>query len=273
MKNIHKGSAGTRIALLAIFLILLCQEAISQPGYRPRLRLSPYQSGDGPYSRNQSRQGYDKRFQMGGDQPFISMGIHIDPLISWFTTDNYDTRNDGAIPGFNFGVSYNKYFGPNYSFSSGVNIIHAGGRLISRRATSFRMKNYSNEILIVEPGKAITYRISYLSIPLGIKLQTSKTSYGIFFADLGFDPKIVIGGRADIPSINIMGGNALAELKSFNLSYHIMAGLEYPLGGNNNIVAGIGFDNNILDITSDKGDQLWDMVSHKLLSFRIGITF
>jgi hypothetical protein len=273
MKNNHQRATGTKIAILAVFLILLCQNSISQPGYRPRLRMSPYQSGDRPYSRIQSRQDYDPRFRMGGDQPFITLGIHLDPLISWFSTDNYDTRNDGAIPGFNFGVSYNKYFGPNYSFSSGVNIIHAGGRLVSRKATSFKLKNYYSEIFTVEPGEAITYKISYLSIPLGLKLQTGRTGYGIFFVDLGFDPKIVIGGKADIPSLNILGGNALAELKSFNLSYHIMAGMEYPLGGNNNIVAGIGFDNNLLDITSDKGDQLWDMVSHKLLSFRIGITF
>jgi hypothetical protein len=52
-----------------------------------------------------------------------------------------------------------------------------------------------------------------------------------------------------------------------------MEGMEYPLQGYNNIVIGIGFDNNFFDITRDIGNQTWDMVSHKLLSFRIGITF
>jgi hypothetical protein len=236
--------------------------------------MAPYRSGNGPYSRTQSaRQGYNPWLRTGGAQPFISFGIHFDPLISWFSTDSYDTRNDGAIPGFNFGISYNKYFGPNYSFSSGINIINAGGRLISSQTTHFELKNYNREIFTVQPGEAITYKITYFSIPLGLKLQTNQIGYGSFFTDLGFDPKIVIGGRADIPSLNIKGGNALPELRTFNLSYHIMAGMEYPLGGNNNVVVGIGFEKNLFDITRDNGDQPWDVVSHKLLSFRIGITF
>jgi Outer membrane protein beta-barrel domain len=274
MKNNHKYAARTNIAIIAASLILMCQNINAQPGYRPWFRMAPNQPGNGPYSRAQSdRQGYNPWFQTGGAQPFISLGIHFDPLISWFSTDSYDTRNDGAIPGFNFGISYNKYFSPNYSFSSGINIINAGGRLISRETTSFELKNYNRGIITVQPGEPIIYKIRYLSIPLGLKLQTNQIGYSIFFTDFGFDPKIVIGGRADIPSLNIKGGNALPELRIFNLSYHIMAGIEYPLGGNNKLVVGIGFDNNLFDITRDNGNQTWDVVSNKMLSFRTGIIF
>jgi hypothetical protein len=97
--------------------------------------------------------------------------------------------------------------------------------------------------------------------------------YGRFFTDFGFDPKIVIGGRADIPSLNIRGGNALPELNTFNLSFHIMAGMEYPLAGSSNFIFGIGFDNNLFDITRDNGNQPSDAVFQKTVSFRIGITF
>ncbi|MFZ0281408.1 MAG: porin family protein [Bacteroidales bacterium] len=273
MKYTHKYATRRNIAILAFSLILMCQNLNAQPGYRPLFRKVPYQSRNNQYSSVQNRQGYNSLYNTGGAQPFISMGIHFDPLISWFSADSYDTRNDGAIPGFIFGVSYNKYFAPNYSFSSGINIINAGGRLYSREATYFELKNYNREIFTVGPGESITYKINYLSIPLGLKLQTNQTGHGTFFADLGFDPKVVIRGRADIPSLNIKGGNAMPELKIFNLSYHIMAGMEYPLAGNNNIVVGIGFENNFFDTTRDNGDQPWDVVSQKSLSFRIGITF
>ena len=274
MKHSHKHSIRTNIAIIAVFLVLMCRNANAQPGYRPWLRMAPYPSGNGPYLRMQgARQGYIPWLRTGGAQPFISFGIHFDPLISWFSTDSYDVRNNGAIPGFNFGISYNKYFSPNYSFSSGISIINAGGRLISKETTYFELKNDNREIVTIQPGEPITYKISYLSIPLGLKLQTNQIGYGIFFTDFGFDPKIVIRGKADIPSLNIKEGNALPELRTFNLSYHIMAGMEYPLGGNNNIVVGIGFDNNLFDITRDNGDQPLDMVSHKLLLFRTGITF
>ncbi len=227
-----------------------------------------------PYPPRQSdRQVYNRYINTGGFHPFISFSIHFDPLISWFSTDSYYTRNDGVVPGFNFGMSYNSYFSPNYSFSSGINIITAGGRLISRETTHFELKNYGRVVIDVPPGEAITYKITYLSIPLGIKLQTSQIGYGSFFTDLGFDPKIIIRGRADIPSLYVKGGNALAELNIFNISFHIMAGMEYPLGGYNNLVVGIGFESSLFDITRDNGAQPLDLVSQKFLSIRTGITF
>jgi hypothetical protein len=199
--------------------------------------------------------------------------MHFDPLISWFSTDSYDTRSDGVVPGFNFGISYNRNFSPNYSFSSGINIIKAGGRLVNRETSLFELKNYSSTILTIAPGEAITYRITYLSIPMGLKLQTNQIGYGRFFTDVGLDPKIVVGGRADIPSLNIKGGNAMPELNIFNLSFHLMAGMEYPLTANNYFIVGMGFETNLFDITRDNGDQPSNMVSQKMLSFRIGMTF
>jgi Outer membrane protein beta-barrel domain len=145
--------------------------------------------------------------------------------------------------------------------------------LVAYATLPFELKNYSSSIITVQPGEAITYKITYLSIPLGLKLQTNQMGYGRFFTDLGFDPKIVIGGRADIPSVNIKGGNALPELNTFNLSFHIMAGMEYPLVENNSLILGIGYDKNLFDITRDNGDQLSNVVCQKVLSFRIGITF
>ncbi len=59
----------------------------------------------------------------------------------------------------------------------------------------------------------------------------------------------------------------------FNLSFHIMAGMEYPLAGNNSLIIGIGYDNSIFDITRDNGDQPSNLVTQKSLSFRLGMTF
>jgi hypothetical protein len=276
MKRNYIHTPGLIIATMAVTLILICGNTNAQPGYRyaPRMHMPPYRSVivPNPPSQN-SRQDYNPYNQANGGQPFISFSIHFDPLMSWFSTDSYDTRSDGVVPGFNFGISYNKYFSPNYSFSSGINIINAGGRLINREDTRFELKNYSSAVYTVQAGEAITYKITYLSVPLGLKLQTNQLGYGRFFTDVGLDPKIVIGGRADIPSVNIKGGNALTELNIFNLSLHIMAGMEYPLSESNYLVVGIGYEKNLFDITRDNGDQPSNVVTQKLLSFRLGITF
>jgi len=208
-----------------------------------------------------------------GNSSEISLGVHFDPVISWFSTDNETVRNEGARPGFNFGITRNKYFGPNYSFSTGINIISAGGRLVSRETTLFKLVNYAAKTVTVEANEAIVYTIKYLSVPLGLKLQTNQIGYFTVFSDLGIDPKIVVGGKADIPSLQIKGERATSEIRFFNLSYHVIAGIEYSFGGNTAIVLGLGFDNNFFDITKDTGDQPEDKVSHKLFSFRMGVNF
>lgn len=206
-------------------------------------------------------------------QQKITLGIHADPIISWFGSDNSTVRNEGARPGFNFGINLNKYFGENYSFSTGINLITAGGRLISSDTTRLQLENYNDGIAKVSPGEAMVYKVQYLSIPLGIKMQTNQIGYVTFFTDLGFDPKVVIGGKADVPALDIKGEKALSELRVFNLSYHIIAGIEYSVGGNTAFVVGLGFDNNFLDITKDLNSQPVDKITHRLLSFRLGINF
>jgi hypothetical protein len=274
MKHNYIHATRVIIAIVTVFSMFMSRNTNAQAGYPPWERRPPSRSVVVPYQPRQNyRQDYNPNIQNDGIQPFINFSIHFDPLISWFSTDSYDTRSDGVVPGFNFGISYNKYFSPNYSFSSGINIINAGGRLINKDITHFDLKNYNSTILTVQPGEAITYRITYLSVPLGLKLQTDQIGYGSFFADLGLDPKIVIGGRVDIPSLDIKGGNAAQELNLFNLSFHVMAGMEYPLSGNNRFIIGIGFEKNLFDITRDNGNQPSNVVLQKMLSFRIGMTF
>jgi hypothetical protein len=201
----------------------------------------------------------------------IRFGVFADPVISWFSTDTRETRNEGSRAGFNFGFTFNKYFSKNYSFSSGVSLIFAGGRLVNPDSTiQMEFNNFSTEVL---KGESVVYRIQYLSIPIGLKFESNQIGYLTIFADVGMDPKVVVGGKADIPSAGISGESAIKELNSFNLSYHIMAGIEYSLGGTTALVFGLGFENNFLDVTKDLNTQPNDRVSHKILKFRIGFNF
>jgi hypothetical protein len=203
-------------------------------------------------------------------QKKTSFGIHADPVISWFSSDIKEVENDGARPGFNFGLTINRYFAPNYSFSTGISLLSCGGRLVSSETTVLEFADFNATVL---PGNPVTYKIQYLSIPLGLKLQTNQIGYLTFFTDLGLDPKAVIGGKIDVPSLDITDEKAGSELNSFNLSYHISGGIEYSLGGTTALILGLSFENNFLDITEENGDQIKDIISHKLIGFRIGINF
>ena len=75
-------------------------------------------------------------------QQKIVFGLHADPVISWLSSDNKKVENVGARPGFNFGLTYNRYFAPNYSFSSGISLLSAGGRLVSSDTTVMDLSNF-----------------------------------------------------------------------------------------------------------------------------------
>jgi hypothetical protein len=206
-------------------------------------------------------------------QQRIGFGLHADPVISWFSSDIKEIKNKGARPGFNFGLTFNRYFSSNYSFSTGISLLNAGGRLICQDTTVLEFTDPDYKIATVLPDESIVYKIQYLAIPLGLKLQTNQIGYLIFFSDIGLDPKVVVGGKADIPSLKISGERATSQLRMFNLSYHITAGIEYSMGGTTAFVLGLNFDNNFADITKNNEDQRVDKISHKILSFRIGVNF
>jgi hypothetical protein len=208
--------------------------------------------------------------QFASAQQKIGFGIHADPVISWFTTDVRQMRNNGARPGFNFGLTYNKYFAPNYSFTTGINLLSTSGRLISSDTTIIDISNTKSKVL---PGNPVVYKIQYLTFPIGLKLQTNQIGYVTFFSDIGLVPKVVINRKLDIASLNISGENGSNEIRLFNLSYHVTAGIEYSLGGTTALVFGLDFDNNFLDITKDTGKKQADRVSQKILSFRFGVNF
>jgi hypothetical protein len=200
----------------------------------------------------------------------ISFGIFADPVISWFSSNTNLTQTNGARAGFNFGFTFNKYFAPNYAFSTGLSIMNAGGKLSNTDTIYMNLNSLSVK---VPPGKTVTYKVQYLCVPIGLKFKSKQIGYITFFSDIGIDPKVIIGGKVDIPSLKIKGEGAMDELNTFNISYHILTGIEYSLGGSTAVVFGLGYENNFLDITKDINNQPSDMITQNIIKFRIGLNF
>lgn len=200
----------------------------------------------------------------------LQFGLFADPMISWFKSDTRDSQSEGAKPGFAFGLVIDKYFTENYAFSTGISIINASGRLSYSDTLILQLKNSTSELIA---GESINYRIRYLAIPIGIKLKTNQIGYMTYFSNVGLDPKVVIGGKADIPSQDIEGESITEELNMFNLGFHITAGLEYSLGGRTAIIAGLSYEDNFLDITKDNPGQISDKAQHSFVRLRLGINF
>jgi hypothetical protein len=198
-------------------------------------------------------------------------GVYAEPIISWFSTDTWATKNSGARAGFCFGLSFHKYFTANYAFSTGINISSVGGRLYNRDYITMYFNNFNQ---VIGPDEKVTYKIQYLGIPIGLKFRSNQIGYITITSDIGIDPMVAIGGKIDIADPAISGESAKKELKDFNLGYHIMPGIEYSLGGNTSLLFGIGFEKSLLDITKDiSPDQPVDKVTNNLIKIRFGVNF
>ncbi len=202
----------------------------------------------------------------------IKFGVFADPLICWFSSDTKLTVNEGSRAGFNFGMTFNKYFSKNYSFSTGISLLNAGGNLHHSDTILMVFNNFTTK---VNPGEVINYKIQYIDIPLGLRFESNQIGYLTFFTDIGLDPKIMVSGKIDIPSHSILKETATKEINPFTMSYHIMTGIEYSLGGNTALVIGIGYENNFIDITKDYANQGQpsDKIAQNIVRFRLGVNF
>jgi hypothetical protein len=193
-------------------------------------------------------------------------GVYAAPLISWFKTDIEEVKNQGARPGFIIGISAERGLTDNWYFNSGLAYTNSSGRLKDINPTVFNNS-------VVAAGKPVIYRLHYISVPVGMKIKTSEKGYLTYFAEFGLDPKVVISGKADIPSINIKGERAMNEIRRFNAGYHIDAGVDYLTNGDISLILGMGFESNIFDTTKDITGQPTDRTIQKLLRFNFGINF
>ena len=200
----------------------------------------------------------------------LQFSLYADPLIGWFSSDTRETVNEGARPGFSLGLIFDTYFADNYAFSTGISMMNVSGRVSYSDTTTIRFKNSTTEL---NPEETITYKVQYLSIPVGLKLRTNEIGYMTLFTNVGLDPRIVIGGRAHIPSQDIEKEDITEELKKFNLGFHITIGTEYSLGGTTALVFGLRYENNFIDVTKDFDDQPEDKLTLHIIRFRMGINF
>ena len=198
-------------------------------------------------------------------QQSIGFKVHAEPLAGWFSSYDSDVARRSAKAGFNFGLTFNKYFHENYAFTMGLSLITAGGNVSYSDTVTLNFKK-PVEVL---PESKLVYSIRYLAVPAGLKLRSKQMGYVSVFTNVGLDPKFILGGKVEVPSQNIAKENADNMLNRLSMGYHIIGGIEYSLGGTSAIVIGIKFDSNFTDVTNYPDAK----ITHKMLGLHLGFNF
>ncbi|MGB8359377.1 MAG: porin family protein [Bacteroidales bacterium] len=198
--------------------------------------------------------------------------LHADPLITWIGSNNSEYGSTGAKAGFDIGLNALYYFAENYAASTGISFLAAGGRQI---ATENHTMVFTNFTQVVAPGDEMIYNLRYINIPLGIRLQTNQNGPLTYFTDLGLDIRMRLKATVDLPAYEISDENATSEVYGINAGWHVIFGLEYEVGTESSIIAGLGYDQDFFDVTKDLSDvfQPQDRSRIHLVRFRFGYKF
>lgn len=186
----------------------------------------------------------------------LRFGLSLNPVISWLNIENEEIKRKGAKVNVGYGLLVDYHFTEQYALSSGLFFSPMGG-------------NFENNIAQDTTGR-IELLMSYVDIPINLKLKTIEYGYLTYFAQAGLTTAFSIRNRYTQPSENITNKRANEVVKPFNVSLTIGGGIEYSLGELSRLFAGLYFHNGFSDIVKDNDGQ---RISLNNMMIRTGILF
>ncbi len=183
----------------------------------------------------------------------IRFSFMANPQLTWFsgTDENYEAN--GSFPALNIGLEMDAFFSDNYAFSTGITINNLRGGVIYDQRQSFDIGDSEKTL---EPGSRLTLNLQYISIPLGLKFKTIEIGYSTFWLNAGLTPMVLINSKASDKTDTFDKTRFKDETSLINMNYFIEGGLEYSLGGNTAIIAGLGYYSGFFDVTKNSDYSL-----------------
>jgi hypothetical protein len=188
------------------------------------------------------------------------------PQITWFSGNDDNYEANGNYFGFNTGLEVDFFFSENYAFSTGLTINSLKGGAIYADSLSFGPRG-SAKILI--PGSKLRFNMQYITVPLGLKFKTIEIGYSTYWLNTGVNPMIRIKSSATDEQEVFSKTDFKDETRLFNMGYFIEGGLEYSLGGNTALIAGLGYNSGFIDVTSSSENTFYT----RSFSVILGILF
>ena len=197
----------------------------------------------------------------------LRFNVHVDPQFAWLSSSKHDAIDpDGSLFHMQAGIQMDYFFQENYAFVLGFGINNMGGRLIYGEGTEYIQNDEPINIL---PGQKVKMNLQYLDIPLGLKLKTEELGYATIFLQVGFNPMFRLSSHISSKDGEFDKEHMEDSTNLFNLGYHVGAGIEYRLGGNTAVIAGIRWTDGLTNISENDGATL----TTNAISLHLGILF
>lgn len=187
------------------------------------------------------------------EEQVFHFGLKASPSVNWFRIDAEGAKNEALRIGFTYGLITEFRITKNYAFATGLDISYRGG-----------------EYSTIESDSGIIYnttriqRFQFVEVPISLKLKTNEIGYMKYYGTFGLLPGILVKATEDTESSNTSlqpersKRSNQSDFAPFNVSLQVGLGIEYNLGGNTSLTAGLHYVNGLVDI--------WDINERQLRS-------
>jgi len=210
-----------------------------------------------------------------GDYQKFKLGVYGDLGLSWLKPKSTEYESQGSRFSYNYGLIVDINFTENYTFSTGINVNTYGGQL--KYSDSLKLK--PSDPVGVRGLMNRKYRISYIEIPLFLKLKTNQMGYYTPFIQLGLrndfrlsafsDDEFIYGGTSkQYEDVDIVDETAF-----YTLSFSVGIGTEYAISRSFSAYAILSYDNGLTSAINGENYLLDGSVSKQSAMFKkFGLT-
>lgn len=192
------------------------------------------------------------------------VGLQIQPNIGYFNSDTSTFSKGGSKLGFNFGLSVDYYMAENFGLGSGFLV------------TSCGFKSQDKIGQTNDTVRVTTYKLQYLELPLTVKLRTNKIGSLKYWGQFGLSTGLNIKSRADVikskgdTEIPVATNSDVSKsIGTFRAALLVGAGVEYEIGGNASVFAGLHYNNGFTDIYVPKNAKF----TNSFIDLSVGVMF
>ena len=216
------------------------------------------------------------------DERNFHFGLQFSPNIGWIKADSKNFEAGKKKIGFSYGLIGDFKLGNSASLNIGFAITSINHQMVIdslRTKAPLNSTNYEVEY---------NYKVKYMQLPFTLKLRTNEIGYTTYYGEFGFAPSIVYRVRADVNpdifndpeqsndrDVNDEGDDFASSyynednIASLRASLIVGAGIEYKLAGNTSIIAGVRFDNGLINVLKAEDTKGFN----NYLSLNLGVMF
>lgn len=184
----------------------------------------------------------------------IDLGFKFHPIVGWFNGTEGNATAAGPRIGYSYGVMGDFYISDNYAFATELAITNITGKLDYLGSKDNQLK----------------MRLSYVDLPISLKLKTNKSSSNPFryYGQFGFMPSFKIGGKVKSNTTDLTSNSS--DLQPVKASLLIGGGTEYTLQDNTRLLLGITYNSGLSNVFK-KSQGFSSKISY--IALNVGIFF